>query len=86
MKKDVGYSLLRSRKFWAALAAVAYSIIYVIWPEFPVSEESLAGVVAACVSYILGVALEDGLSKQNHVEIGKFEMSVKESESNEYEA
>lgn len=59
------YSILRSRKFWAAVVGLVYSAIYWFWPEFPIPEESVVGVVATVVSYILGVALEDGLSKQN---------------------
>ncbi len=63
--KDIGYSLLKSRKFWAAVVGVAYSMIYLVWPDFPIPEESVTGVVGTVVSYILGVALEDGLSKKN---------------------
>ena len=59
--KDFGYSLLKSRKFWAAVVGIVYSMIYLVWPEFPISEESVSGVVITVVSYILGVALEDGL-------------------------
>lgn len=61
--KDFSYSLLKSRKFWAAVVGVAYSMIYLVWPDFPIPEESVAGVIATIVSYILGVALEDGLSR-----------------------
>lgn len=57
-------SILRSRKFWAAVVGLIYSFIYWIWPDFPIPEESVVGVVATVISYILGVALEDGLSKQ----------------------
>jgi hypothetical protein len=62
--KDMGYSLLKSRKFWAAVVGVLYSMIYLVWPDFPIPEESVIGVVGTIVSYILGVALEDGLRKQ----------------------
>ncbi|MBR6090714.1 MAG: hypothetical protein IKP86_12325 [Anaerolineaceae bacterium] len=65
MKNHFGYSLLRSRKFWAALVGVMYSMICLIWPDFPIPEESVAGVVVTVVSYILGVALEDGLRGQS---------------------
>ena len=59
--KDYGYSLLRSRKFWAAVVGIVYSMIYLIWPDFPIPEESVIGVVGTIASYIFGVALEDGL-------------------------
>ena len=62
--KDIGYNLLKSRKFWAAIVGVVYSMIYLVWPDFPIPEESVIGVVGTVVSYILGVAIEDGLSKK----------------------
>ena len=67
--KTVGYSLLKSRKFWAAIVGIVYSMIYLVWPDFPIPEESVIGVVGTVVSYILGVALEDGLSKQRNVDL-----------------
>ena len=63
--KDYGYSLLKSRKFWAAVVGIVYSMIYLIWPDFPIPEESVIGVVGTIASYIFGVALEDGL-RGNH--------------------
>ena len=72
MKKE--YSIFRSRKFWAAAVAIVYCVISQFWPDWPVPEETIVGIVATVVSYILGVALEDGLSKQAGVdfrEIGK---------------
>ena len=71
--KELGYSLLRSRKFWAAIVGVLYSAIYVFWPDFPIAEESVIGVVATCASYILGTALEDGLSKKHNVDFESLE-------------
>lgn len=71
--KDMGYNLLKSRKFWAAVVGIVYSVIYLVWPDFPIPEESVIGVVATVVSYILGVALEDGLSKKNNVDFAAFE-------------
>lgn len=61
--KDMGYNLLKSRKFWAAVVGVVFSVIYAAWPDFPIPEESVIGVVCTVVSYILGIAIEDGLSK-----------------------
>ena len=73
MNDKIGYSLLKSRKFWAAVIGVLYSVIYVVWPDFPIPEESVIGVVVTLVSYILGVALEDGLSKKNGVDFRIYE-------------
>ena len=70
--KNVGYNLLKSRKFWAAVVGIAYSMIYLVWPDFPIPEESVIGVVGTVVSYILGVALEDGLSKKNDIDFRVF--------------
>ena len=59
--KNFGTSLLKSRKFWAAIVGIIYSMIYLVWPDFPIPEESVIGVVGTVVSYIIGTALEDGL-------------------------
>ena len=63
--KEYGYNLLRSRKFWAAVVGLVYSMIYMVWPDFPIPEESVIGVAGTVASYILGVALEDGMRKRN---------------------
>lgn len=76
--KNVGYNLLKSRKFWAAVVGIVYSMIYLVWPDFPIPEESVIGVVGTIVSYILGVALEDGLSKQRGIDLR--EITKKEEE------
>lgn len=81
--KDYGYNLLKSRKFWAAVVGVIYSMIYLVWPDFPIPEESVIGVVGTVVSYILGVALEDGLSKKNGVDFGYYVEKAKDK--NEYD-
>jgi len=70
--KQVGYNLLKSRKFWAAVVGIVYSMIYLVWPDFPIPEESVIGVVGTVVSYILGVALEDGLSKQRNIDLRQY--------------
>lgn len=70
--KDMGYNLLKSRKFWAAVVGIGYSIIYLVWPDFPISEESVIGVVATVASYILGTALEDGLAKKSGIDFREF--------------
>lgn len=53
--------LLKSRKFWAAVIALVMVFVKAFVPDFPFSEDQLLAAVLALVSYILGVALEDGL-------------------------
>ena len=53
--------VLRSRKFWAALVGLVYSILAVYLPQFPLNEEAVANGTAVLAAYILGVALEDGV-------------------------
>ncbi|MHC1773508.1 MAG: hypothetical protein AB9907_17570 [Flexilinea sp.] len=59
----MGITILKSRKFWAAIVGLAFSILAVVAPDFPVSEEAVSNGVGIVMAYILGVALEDGLSK-----------------------
>jgi hypothetical protein len=54
--------VLRSRKFWAALVGLGLVIVKAYQPDFPIAEEQLTSLVYVLVAYILGVALEDGLS------------------------
>lgn len=51
--------LLRSRKFWAAVVAV---IVSIFGARAGIDEAQLTLAVIGLVGYILGVALEDGLS------------------------
>ena len=51
--------LLRSRKFWAALAGLLVVILRGFVAEFPVDDEQLVGLVVVIASYILGTAIED---------------------------
>ena len=55
-------SLLKSRKFWAALVGLALVIFKAFRPDFPVDEQQIANLVYLFAAYILGVALEDGLT------------------------
>ena len=52
--------LLRSRKFWAALAGLLVVTIDTAWPGFPFTPEQLTAFVVVMAAYILGVALDDG--------------------------
>lgn len=56
--------LLASRKFWAALVGLVLMIIKAWKPDFPIEEEPLADILALLAAYILGTALEDGLSRK----------------------
>ena len=56
-------TVIKSRKFWAAVIGLVYSFLAVVAPDFPISEAAASNGVAILMAYILGVALEDGLSK-----------------------
>lgn len=56
--------LLRSRKFWAAVVGLVMIFVTTYVPDFPFDEEAVLGIVLTVVSYIIGTALEDGLSRQ----------------------
>jgi hypothetical protein len=56
--------LLASRKFWAALVGLTLVVIKAFDPEFPLAEDQLVGIVSVLAAYILGTALEDGLSQR----------------------
>lgn len=53
--------LLTSRKFWAAVIGLVLISIKAWYPDFPLEEEPLTGIVAVLATYILGTAVEDGL-------------------------
>lgn len=55
--------LLGSRKFWAALVGLFMVIITNYVPDFPLPEDQVLALVLVIVSYILGTALEDGLTR-----------------------
>lgn len=59
----MGIQILKSRKFWAAVVGLIFSVLAVVAPNFPLNEEAVSNAVSLLVAYILGVALEDGLSK-----------------------
>ena len=58
------YLLLRSRKFYASLVALAFLFIQAYVPNFPFTEEQIAQVVYLAIAYVLGTALEDGLANR----------------------
>lgn len=54
--------LFKSRKFWAALVGLVSVVLKAALPDFPLDEAALSNIVWVLAAYILGVALEDGLS------------------------
>ena len=56
--------LLGSRKFWATLIGLIMTVVLAYVPDFPIPEDQILGIVLLIVSYVLGTALEDGLSRQ----------------------
>lgn len=54
--------LFRSRKFWAAVVGLVLVVVKAFRPDFPIAEDQIANLVYVIVAYILGVALEDGLT------------------------
>ncbi len=62
-KLDVG-AALRSRKFWAALVAIAFVLLRAVWPDFPLDEAAIEQLVWVVAAYVLGVGVSDtGLLK-----------------------
>ena len=55
--------LLGSRKFWAAFIGLAMVFVHQYVPDFPFAEDQVLALVLVIVSYIVGTALEDGLSR-----------------------
>ncbi len=50
--------LLRSRKFWATVIAIAF---IALGPRAGIEQQELTAAILTIVAYILGTALEDGL-------------------------
>ena len=67
-EKEEGMSkwklLLGSRKFWAAFVGLLFLVIRNFDPGFDVPENETVAFVSILAAYILGVALEDGLSQR----------------------
>ena len=56
--------LLKSRKFWAAVVGLVMLFVVEYVPDFPFEPAEVEQFVWIIVSYILGTALEDGLSRR----------------------
>ena len=57
---DKLHYLLRSRKFWAAIVSL---LIVLVGERAGIDSDELAYAVATIIAFILGTALEDGLSR-----------------------
>ena len=53
--------VLRSRKFWAALAGVVVILLRAALPGFPLEDEQLTAIIITLSAYIFGTGAEDGL-------------------------
>lgn len=53
--------LLTSRKFWAAFVGLAVVVLKGFYPDLPLEEDQIAGLVYVLIAYIVGTAVEDGL-------------------------
>jgi hypothetical protein len=54
--------MLASRKFWAAVVGVVFTVVQAVWPDFPLQAEQVTEVIALLSAYILGTAVEDRLT------------------------
>jgi len=52
-------ALLRSRKFWAALAALLVVLLQNADPSFPLSAEQVTDLLALVAAYVIGTGLSD---------------------------
>ena len=59
--------LFKSRKFWAAFIGLVMVILTSFVPDFPLPEDQVLNLVLVIVSYILGTALEDGLTNTRKI-------------------
>lgn len=54
--------LIRSRKFWAAMAGVVVIVLRAAVPAFPLDDEQLTAVILTLSAYIFGTGAQDGLA------------------------
>ncbi len=54
--------VFRSRKFWAALIGTVFVVLDEFVPAFPLEAEQVTNVVYMLIAYIIGVAIDDGMS------------------------
>ncbi len=59
---DTLRGLLRSRKFWGALAGLVVILLRGFVPDFPLADEQVSAIILTLSAYILGTGVQDGLS------------------------
>ena len=52
-------NLLKSRKFWAAIAGLIVVGLRAFLPDFPIEDELLSSIIVVLASYIIGTGIED---------------------------
>lgn len=53
--------LMRSRKFWAAIAGVVLVTAQAFMPDFPLDADQISNLIYVLVAFIIGTGLEDRL-------------------------
>jgi hypothetical protein len=53
-------TLLKSRRFWALVASLAFVFVKAFVPDFPLTEEQLIGLTATLGALILGSTFDEG--------------------------
>ena len=56
---SIPLALLKSRKFWAAVAGLVLIIVQAFMPDFPLDAEAVTNVIYVVVAFIIGTGLED---------------------------
>ena len=51
--------LLKSRKFWGAVAGIVMVILTAVIPDFPLDADQVANVIYVIVAFIIGTGLEE---------------------------
>jgi hypothetical protein len=52
-------NLIKSRKFWAAVAGILVVSLRAFVPDFPLEDENLIYMIVVIASYIIGTGIED---------------------------
>lgn len=52
-------NLVKSRKFWAAVAGLLVVTLRAFVPDFPIEDEQLSYLIVILASYIIGTGIED---------------------------
>ena len=52
-------NLIKSRKFWAAVAGLIVVGLRAFVPDFPLEDEQMSYIIVVIASYIIGTGIED---------------------------